>query len=79
MSSTISEFVIGELFQCIFLLGFIQPTKNIYIFFIYIFTVPTNLLGTFPFFQCILMALRVLEKVQILPERLWLHFFSFFS
>ncbi len=33
-------------------------------------TVPTKLLGTPPFFQCILIALRVLEKVQILPERL---------
>jgi hypothetical protein len=41
-------------------------------------TVPTKLLGTLPFFQCILMALRVLEKVQILPERLGLDFFSFF-
>ena len=28
------------------------------------FTVPTKLLGTPPFFQCILMALRVLEKIQ---------------
>jgi hypothetical protein len=27
-------------------------------------TVPTKLLGTPPFFQCILMALRVLEKMQ---------------
>jgi hypothetical protein len=27
-------------------------------------TVPTKLLGTPPFFQCILMALRVLEKIQ---------------
>jgi hypothetical protein len=42
-------------------------------------TVPTKLLGTPPFFQCILMALRVLEKVQILPERLGLDFFSFIS
>jgi hypothetical protein len=27
-------------------------------------TVPTKLLGTPPYFQCILMALRVLEKMQ---------------
>ncbi len=27
-------------------------------------TVPTKLLGTPPFFQCILMALRVLEKME---------------
>ena len=31
---------------------------------IFKFTVPTKLLGTPPFFQCILMALRVLEKMQ---------------
>jgi hypothetical protein len=31
-----------------------------------------------PLFQCILMALRVLEKLQILPERLGLDFFVFF-
>jgi hypothetical protein len=42
----------------------------------FVSTVPTKLLGTPPFFQCILMALRVLEKVQILPERLGLDFFS---
>jgi hypothetical protein len=41
-------------------------------------TVPTKLLGTPPFFQCILMALHVLEKVQILTERLGLDFFPFF-
>jgi hypothetical protein len=41
-------------------------------------TVPTKLLGTPPFFQCILMALRVSEKVQILPERHGLDFFIFF-
>jgi hypothetical protein len=41
-------------------------------------TVPTKLLGTPLWFQCILMALRVLEKVQILPERLGLDFFNFF-
>jgi hypothetical protein len=28
------------------------------------YTVPTKLLGTPPFFQCILMALRVLGKMQ---------------
>ena len=27
-------------------------------------TVPTKLLGTPPFFQCILMTLRVLEKIK---------------
>jgi hypothetical protein len=42
------------------------------------YTEPTNLLGTTLFFQCILMALRVLEKVQILAERLGLDFSSFF-
>jgi hypothetical protein len=41
----------------------------------FLYTVPTKLLGTPPFFQCILMALRVSEKVQILPERLGLDFF----
>ncbi len=34
--------------------------------------------GYTPFFQRILMALHVLEKVQILTERLGLDFFSFF-
>jgi hypothetical protein len=34
--------------------------------------------GYTPLFQCILMALLVLVKVQILTERLGLDFFSFF-
>jgi hypothetical protein len=42
-------------------------------------TVPTKLLGTPPYFQCILMALRVLVKMKIIPERLGLDFFFYFS
>jgi hypothetical protein len=52
MSSTISEFVIGELFQCIFLLGFIQPTKNIF-FYIYLQYPPSYLVHS-PFFSAFL-------------------------
>ncbi len=42
----------------------------------YTYTVPTKLLGTPPYFQCILMALRVLEKCNN-SWTAWARFFSF--
>ncbi len=62
-------------FQVLFVEIF--PGPLVFVQVTYEITVPTKLLGTPPFFQCILMALRVLEKMQYLLNRLGQIFFLF--